>query len=515
MKSEEIIKNIANIPFVQHFIKAFPKSNVYLVGGAVRDALMGIESSDIDFVIENLSDETLIALLESEGKVVDVFGRTFGVVKFKPHDSDETYDIALPRAEKYTPGQRRKHAQVELENITIYDDLARRDFTINAMAIDLREYLPKTPAKLVEESDGIIKTVIDPYHGLEDLHDKTIRAVSNPIERFDEDPTRILRGIRFAVQFGFTIEPETLSAMRELGPQICAEYIAEDGCRLQRVSMEMIGQEFMKALDKNPRTTVELFDESEVLKLLVPEIAELKGVQQPPQFHSEGDVFVHTLLSLLNLSSQANLATKLATLLHDIGKAKTFQSEKETGDRIRFNNHAEIGAEMARSICRRFCLSNEITKEVIWLIENHINIFHSFFHMRPEKQKAFVRNQYFDDLIVLAKADTLASIFPDGKPNLGVYPKVLEIAGQIKAKDRNEPTQIINGREIIEILKDKNQAFNEAEHGKYIGDLKKNINTLYDRGEIKTKVEALLYLRKLVGTTDHAKKRERDQKRKR
>ena len=134
MESEEIIKNIANIPFVHHFIRTFPKSNVYLVGGAVRAALLGVESSDIDFVIENLSDQTLITFLESEGRVVDVFGRTFGVVKFKPHDSDETYDIALPRAEKYTPGQRRKHAQVELENITIYDDLARRDFTINAMA---------------------------------------------------------------------------------------------------------------------------------------------------------------------------------------------------------------------------------------------------------------------------------------------------------------------------------------------------------------------------------------------
>lgn len=495
MKAEDIFQKIADLRFVRDFIKTYPKANIYLVGGCIRDAFLGIESSDFDFVAENIVCEELIKFLETEGRVVNVYGRTFGVVKFRPESSEIVYDIALPRSEMYLPGQRRKHAQVQLQDVSINDDLARRDFTINAMAIDLRFY-----------SSSNKKYLIDPYHGLKDIEDNIIRTVGNPNDRFLEDPTRILRGIRFAVQFGFGIDLETRAAIKALSPQIVAKYADEAGCELQRVSLEMIGQEFAKSLSANAAKTIELYSEAGLLKLLLPEVENSKGVGQPPQFHFEGDVYRHTLIALSKLEKTASFPVVLATLLHDIGKAETFKSASETGDRIRFNSHAELGAELAADICHRFCFPNDVTDKVVWMIKNHIRIFYSFFNMRIEKQKAFVRNKYFDDLLVLAEADTLASIFPNGQPDLTAYKKVLEIASNLRQQDRDRPVEIIDGREIIALLKKKKPDYDPLKHGKYIGALKKRINTLYDRNEITSKGEALAYLQHIVTGEKHDQK---------
>lgn len=520
MKTSEIFNEITDLGFVQDFLRAFPKGNIYLVGGCIRDGLLGIKSSDFDFVVENTGDEELINFLETEGKVVSVYGRTFGVVKFKPQPPlnlplskgeqvGVVYDIALPRVEMYIPGQRRKHAQVELENITISEDLARRDFTVNAMALGLRSIIN---SQLSISNNGNCKLendkyVIDPYNGLHDLKNKIIRTVGDPRERLKEDPTRILRAVRFAVQFGFTIERQTFVAMKQLVPEIVKKYVLEDGSELQRVSWEMIGTEFSKSLQCDSVATLSLYDQIGLLHLLLPEIEATKGVMQPPQFHSEGDVFTHTMIALSKLPKDASFPVIFATLLHDIGKSKTFKSAEETGDRIRFSSHDEAGAEMARVVCRRFCFSNEITNRVVWMINNHIKVFNSFFQMRLEKQKSFVRNVYFDDLLVLAQADCLASIFPHGEPDTTTYSKILKIAGQIKAEDKNKPRLIINGREIISRIKEKNPDFDPKEHGLYVGDLKKRINTLYDRDEIKSKSEALRYLDEIIGKK-HAEKRE-------
>jgi poly(A) polymerase len=347
---EPLIK-IVNSSFIKNFLVAFPKGNIYLVGGCIRDILLDKESFDFDLVVENVSQDELISFLEEEGNVTTVYGRNFGVVKFRPKLFSIIFDIALPRREKYLPGQRRKHAAVELEGISIYEDLARRDFTINAMALDFRSIISS------KQKTEIEKYLIDPFDGLKDLKHKIVRTVGDPKDRFSEDPTRILRGVRFAAQFNFVIEPDTLSAMRELADQVTKKFTSKDGCEVERVSHEMIGVEFTKSLDRDPKRTVELYDQTNLLKLLLPEVEALKMIEQPPQFHSEGDVYTHTLLAISKLPKDVSINVKIATLLHDIGKPLTYKSAKDTGDRVRFNRHDEVGAALARQICQRFCLS--------------------------------------------------------------------------------------------------------------------------------------------------------------
>jgi len=510
------LQKILNFDFVKSFLNQYPNAKIFLVGGAVRDYFLGVESCDFDFVVEGISWDELIKYLEKHGRVIWVEGRTFGTIKFMPNqNSNLIIDFAIPRSERYMPGMRRKNAEIELGKATITDDLARRDFTINAMAIDLRlisksEFLISNQCQNYNDKClGInnldlnknlkfkIKNfLVDPFGGLVDIENKLIRAVGDPCIRFTEDPTRILRGVRFAAKFDFRIEDETLKAMQELKGEIIKKFINEKNEPIERVSWEVIGQEFMKTLDTNPRRCIDLYDKVGLLSLIFPEIEVEKGVEQPYQYHSEGDVFTHTKMSLAALKKSASLKLKVATLLHDIGKPGTFTPVSVTGDRIRFNNHDNLGAEISKNILTRLKLPNKFIDDVVWLIKNHMRVIFAFPKMRIEKKKNFARNDLIPELLDLVRADTLASIDENGQTFIASIEPIVDKIIEMRDKELSRPSEIISGVEIINIIKELDGNFDEKREGKVIGALKKNINNMYNKEEIRTKTEAKERIRK-------------------
>ncbi len=194
--------------------------------------------------------------------------------------------------------------------------------------------------------------------GLPDLDAGIIRAIGRPEKRFEEDQLRLLRAVRFAARFGFEIEPATLAAMRKLA------------ARIHVVSRERVRDELTKMLTEgHARRAFELLDATDLLVQVLPDISKMKGVEQPPQFHPEGDVWTHTLMLLEQLKAGCSLALAWGALLHDVGKPSTF---RVAPDRIRFDGHVEVGMAMGAEICRRYRFSNDETRQILSLIENHM-----------------------------------------------------------------------------------------------------------------------------------------------
>ncbi|MDD5222248.1 MAG: hypothetical protein PHY10_03690, partial [Patescibacteria group bacterium] len=289
--------------FISKLHQEFPVAEIYLVGGAVRDLLLGRLSKDIDFVVRGVSAQKLEIFLAKYGSV-NLVGKNFGVFKFVPEggDAHNPIDIALPRTEHSfgTGGYRDFDVQSD-EKLSIEEDLSRRDFTINAMALDIT-----TPKKM---------KIIDPFFGLKDLKKKIIRAVGNPLDRFQEDYSRMLRAIRFSCQTGFSIEKSTKQAIKESVARLNdfnrEVTLVNDGERVESevyetriMPYEVIAKEFLKAFVSNPAKAFDLFDELGVFKELIPEMLAMKGCPQEPRFHSEGDVWQHTRLTLEKLASK-------------------------------------------------------------------------------------------------------------------------------------------------------------------------------------------------------------------
>jgi poly(A) polymerase len=261
------------------------------------------------------------------------------------------------------------------------EDVRRRDFTINGLMLDMET-----------------QQVLDFVGGREDLRQGIVRAIGAPELRFREDRLRMVRAVRFAARFGYVIEPATFQAIVAAAPHIT------------EVSAERLRDEISKLLTEGAaRRAFELLDETSLLKACLPEIAAMKGVAQPPEFHPEGDVWVHTLMMLERLPPGSPATLAWAVLLHDVGKPPTFKSSEETGDRIRFDGHAEIGARMAVAICRRLRFSLYDIEQIEALVANHLR-FKDVFQMRPATLKRFVRLPRFEEEhLELHRLDCLAS----------------------------------------------------------------------------------------------------------
>ncbi|PJE76919.1 hypothetical protein COV05_01840 [Candidatus Uhrbacteria bacterium CG10_big_fil_rev_8_21_14_0_10_48_16] len=250
------------LSFIDEFLFAFPNANLYLVGGAIRDALLSrtMHERDYDFVVTHLSPSHLEAWFQTKGEL-HLVGQHFGVYKFMPTgftSKDISFiDIALPRTERVAEGSLGGYRDFDVQSdptLPIETDLARRDFTINAMALDLRHNM-----------------LIDPHNGHVDLSHKLLKAVGQPEERFAEDLTRILRGIRFASELGFDIEPETARAMNTLIEEI--HRMREVGEKFEYVvPREVIGEEIAKALSRNPVQAVQKLIEHRVIEILFPSV---------------------------------------------------------------------------------------------------------------------------------------------------------------------------------------------------------------------------------------------------
>jgi poly(A) polymerase len=347
----------------------------YLVGGCVRDLLLKRQPVDYDVATDATPDQVDELFPNSV-----LVGAQFGVV-IVVRDGLQV-EVATFRSDVgYSDG---RHPDNVVFAKTPQEDVARRDFTINGMMMN-----PATGE------------VLDFVGGSADLRAGIIRTIGNAAERFREDKLRLVRAIRFASRFGYGIELRTLVAIRQLAPQVTT------------VSAERLRDELTKLLTEGAaRRAFELLDETGLLAPLLPEVVRLKGVEQPPQFHPEGDVWVHTLLMLEKLSSLPpevrTMTLAWGVLLHDVGKPATFRSAAQTGDRIRFDGHVEVGVRIAEEVCRRFRFSNEEIEQVAILVANHMR-FKDVPQMRASTLKRFVRLPRFDEHLELHRIDCLSS----------------------------------------------------------------------------------------------------------
>ncbi len=276
--------------------------------------------------------------------------------------------------------------------------------------------------------DPVSKEVLDFVGGRKDLDAKIIRTIGDPRQRFAEDKLRMLRAVRFAARFGYTIEPATFAAIEELADEI------------QVVSRERVRDELTRMLtERQARRAFLLLDESGLLPEVLPEISAMKGVEQPPQFHPEGDVFVHTLLLLENLPVPCSPALAWGALLHDVGKPATF---RVAPDRIRFDGHVEVGVKMAQEICRRLRFSTDDTEQVLALIDNHMRFGHAT-RMKESTLKKFLRMPRFDEHLALHRADCLAS-----HGDLSTYEFAQEKLAVIPP-EKMRPSPLVTGDDLI------------------------------------------------------------------
>jgi len=502
MDLKELVKEIKRkkeLEFIEKLQQKFKEATVFLVGGAVRDILIQNNPKkfyveDLDFVVEGINKKDLEDFLNTLGKVKDVESRAFGVFIFAPKNRDKktNLDISVPRSDKWK-GEGYKDIEVETEGLKLKDDLSRRDFTVNALAINLRD-----------------STLVDEFGGIKDLKVKLLRAVGKPEKRFQEDPSRILRGVRFVIQLGFKIEPKTHAAMKKMVPEVVKPLEGEKG--KYRVAEEVIAKEFLKPFYKNPAETIKLYDKIELLKILLPEVEAMKKVKQPEKFHSEGDVYKHTLIALEKLKQEgqedipglkkgeSSINCKLGLFFHDIGKPATYTPPKTKDDRIRFNEHDDEGARIASKIIRRLKLTSmpkgdklHVDKSiVVWLVKKHMILVNA----RPEEMKISTFEKYFfredgasEDLLRLAYADVSATIPPDRHPDYRAYDafvdKIEEIKTIVHAKkeERKLPPPLLDGNEVMKAL--------NIESGPEVGTILKKLRELQLEGALKSKKEAL------------------------
>jgi len=350
----------------------FSGFKAYLVGGCVRDLVLGREPEDYDVA----TDAHPARVQELFPSSVDV-GARFGVILVAADGAQ--VEVATFRSDVgYSDG--RHPDRVEYSSLP-EEDVRRRDFTINGLMLDVET-----------------RQILDFVGGQEDLRQGIVRAIGAPELRFREDRLRMVRAVRFAARFGYVIEPATFQAIVAAAPHIT------------EVSAERLRDEISKLLTEGAaRRAFELLDKTSLLKACLLEIAAMKGVAQPPEFHPEGDVWVHTLMMLERLPPGAPATLAWAVLLHDVGKPPTFKSAEETGDRIRFDGHAEIGARMAVAICRRLRFSLSDIEQIEALVANHLR-FKDVFQMRPATLKRFVRLPRFEEEhLELHHLDCLAS----------------------------------------------------------------------------------------------------------
>jgi poly(A) polymerase len=326
-----------------------------------------------------------------------------------------------------------RHPDAVRYTTSAQEDVQRRDFTINGLLLD-----PAVIADIPGDRssppvrEALRAGLLDYVGGVADLEAGVIRAIGDPSRRFQEDQLRLLRAVRFAARFGFTLEPATFAAMRHLAARISPDYGA--------VSRERIRDEITKMLTEGKaRRAFELLDETDLLVQVLPEISRMKGVAQPPQFHPEGDVFIHTLMLLAQLEPGCAGTLAWGALLHDVGKPPTFRAAP---DRIRFDGHVEVGVAMGAEILRRFRFSNEDTRQILALIENHMR-FADAPRMKASTLKRFFRLPCFEEHLALHRMDCLAA-----HANLDIYNFVRERYHSMPQEDVR-PTPLLTGRDLI------------------------------------------------------------------
>jgi poly(A) polymerase len=416
----------------------------YLVGGCVRDLLLGIDPKDYDVATGARPDEVLRLYPEA----IQV-GAHFGVVLIR--EGNVSVEVATFRSDhEYLDGRRPAEVRFETDP---RQDVIRRDFTINALLMD-----PET---------GEILDFVD---GRRDLETGVVRAIGDPEIRFREDHLRMLRAVRFAARLGFAIEGNTIAAIRKLHGFI------------RTVSAERIRDELIRILTEGgARRGFELLDESGLLVEILPEIAAMKGVEQPPEYHPEGDVWIHTLIMLDGLG-KCSPTLALGVLLHDVGKPPTFR----VAERIRFDGHVEAGVELTRNIMTRLRFSHDEIEQVEALVANHMKFGHVH-QMRDSTLKRFFRLPQFEEHLELHRLDCESS-----HRMLDNYEYAKEKREEF-GREQIAPPRLLTGKDLIEA---------GYQPGPEFGRILNAVEDAQLEGRVQTKDEALQLAREMAGVTE-------------
>jgi tRNA nucleotidyltransferase/poly(A) polymerase len=412
----------------------------FLVGGCVRDRLLGIPPNDFDVATDarpaQLSDYFPDALL---------VGAHFGVVLVQ--DGPARVEVATFRSEgDYSDGRRPDAVRFETDPAL---DAQRRDFTINGLM-----------------EDPLSGEIFDYVGGRADLASMTIRAIGDAHRRFQEDHLRMLRAARFAARLNFTIEEKTREAIRRQASSV------------RTVSAERIRDELVRLLTEGgARRGLELLDELGLLAHVLPEVKAFQGVEQPPEFHPEGDVWAHVLLMFEQMGT-ASLPLAFGVLLHDVGKPPTLR----IAERIRFDGHAEVGALMAKDLLERLRFSKDDVERVTALVANHMK-FKDVTKMRASTLKRFLRLPNFADHLELHRLDCLAS---NGRRES--YDFVRQKLAELSVETLHPP-RLISGNDLISAGYSPGPAFAEALEAAETAQLE---------GEIQTPNEAMERAKKVL-----------------
>lgn len=404
-------------------------------GGFVRDMLMNKESQDIDIATSALPEQ-----IEQLFEYTIPVGKNFGVIIVVLNGIE--FEVATFRNDgNYSDGRRPDSVSFS----TMEEDAKRRDITINGMF-----YCP------------IEQKVFDFVNGQEDIKNKKIRLIGNPYDRINEDKLRMLRVIRFAARLDFEIEQSTYDA------------VCHNAKRINLVSEERLFNELTKILRaRRPRIALNLLIDSGLIDNIIPEIKMMDGTKQPEQFHSE-DVLGHTISALELLPENASDELLWGTLLHDIGKPKTQTFE----DRIRFNNHDFVGAQIAKDILKRLRAPNDFCDQVISFVENHMR-FMFVKNMKTSKLLRFIRMPKFDEHMLLHYADCMAS--HGGLDNYYFLKEKLETI----EPEEIRPPKIFTGHDLISL---------GFEPGPVFKQILEVIEDLQLEGKISNKEEALSFV---------------------
>lgn len=459
--------NISEIEKSYPFLKAIAKAaaelktELYIIGGFVRDILLEREKKEIDFLV--IGDGIAFAELLSEkigGEKVTVF-KTFGTAHFRYNDFD--LEFVGARKESYDRTSRKP----VVTNGSFYDDISRRDFTINTLALSLNK---KNFGEL-----------IDTFGGLADLELKLIRTPLNPQETFDDDPLRIMRAFRFAAQLNFAVADEI---------KIAAKAMAE---RLKIVSQERITDEFLKILSSpKPSIGLKLLQETEVMKVIFPEFANLQGVDQRQDFHHK-DVFYHTCKVVDNISPNTNnVWLRFASVVHDIAKPQTKRFVENVG--WTFHGHEDLGARLMKGIFTRLKLPFHQLEYIRKLVRLHLRpIALAKEEVTDSAVRRFIveAGEDLHDLITLCRADITSKNMEKVSEYLANYERVMNRVLEVEEKDKLRAFQSpVRGEEIMQIC--------NLKPCKTVGEIKTAIEDAILDGIIpNTYEDALSYLYKI------------------
>jgi len=409
----------------------------FIVGGTVRDILMGKTPNDCDIATDATPEQIIDLAILHNIKWIPT-GIDHGTISLI--FNNEEIQVTTFRIDENEDG---RHADVKWTK-DLHVDLSRRDFTVNAMAMDING------------------TIFDPFRGENDIQHKKIKTVGNPIDRFNEDKLRAIRVVRFATTLDFTIDYFTWTAIKKTN--------------INNISKERIRDELIKILKSPNRVKgFKLLDESGILRQIIPEIEDMKELAAGDKIHHpEKDVFIHTIAALAHLPKDSSIELILATMLHDVGKPPTW-------DEFKFHGHAKVGAELSETILRRLKFPVHIIEKVKWLVANHMRI-HEFDKMRIAKKIRLIQEPLFNELFTLLRADIMV------KDDIGI----LDDIQKFKSEQFHKPktvTKLINGHDVMVL---------GIPASPMVGDILITVEDLVLEGKIVTRDDALEFIKNMI-----------------